>query len=164
MDNEHTVYEVEGIGLVMGFHLLHGLGRQLTQLTSVCSDSQALIKALNSQHSHPGQHILDLTHNGAERLHAKQDGIINKEERLAAVEAGYIWKGHTKNILNLQVHWVPGHVNFAPNEQADEEAKLATQRNSSNPALLPGRLVKLTAVRVMAVKCIFNSKVLLQLK
>jgi hypothetical protein len=59
-----------------------------------------------------------------------------------AVEAGNIWKGHTKNVLNLQVHWVPGHVDFAPNEQADEEAKLAAQGNSSNLALLPTALRK----------------------
>jgi ribonuclease HI len=69
---EHTVYEAEGIGLVMGLHLLHGLGRKPTHLTPICSDSQAIIRALDNQYSHPGQHILDLIHDGAEKLHANK--------------------------------------------------------------------------------------------
>ena len=93
MEKEHTVYESEGVSLVMGLHLLHGLGRKLTHLTSMCSDSQTIIKALDNQYPHPGQHILDLIHDGAKKLHAKQDGIINKVNHLAAIKAGNNWTG-----------------------------------------------------------------------
>ena len=70
-----------------GLHLLHGLSRQLTQLTPVCLYSQVLIKAPNNQCSHPGQHILDLIHNGTEKLHAKHDGgVVDSLKNLWGME------------------------------------------------------------------------------
>jgi hypothetical protein len=78
---EHTVYEAEGIGLVLGLHLLNGLSCHLTHTTLLGTDSQAIILALNNQKSHSGQHILDTIHQVAECLHAKQDCLINREER-----------------------------------------------------------------------------------
>ena len=39
---EHTVYEAEGVGLLMGLHLLNGLSRQLTFPTILGSNSQAV--------------------------------------------------------------------------------------------------------------------------
>ena len=74
---EHTVYEAEGIGLVMGLHLLNGLSRQLTQATVLGTDNQAVIKALRNQKSHTGQYLLNAIHKSAEQLHAKQDRLIN---------------------------------------------------------------------------------------
>ena len=35
---EHTVYKAEGVGLIMGFHLLHGLTHQLTHPTILGTD------------------------------------------------------------------------------------------------------------------------------
>ena len=49
---EHTVYEAEGVGILMGVHLLHGLSRQLTHSTVLGSDSQAAIRALGNQRAH----------------------------------------------------------------------------------------------------------------
>ena len=46
---EHTVHEAEGVGLLMGLHLLKGLSRQLTLPTILGSDSQAAIRALGNQ-------------------------------------------------------------------------------------------------------------------
>ena len=43
---EHTVYEAEGVGLIMGLHLLNGLSRRLTHPTVLGTDSQVVIKAL----------------------------------------------------------------------------------------------------------------------
>ena len=40
---EHTVDEAEGVGLIMGLHLLSGLSRQLTQPTILGTDSQAVV-------------------------------------------------------------------------------------------------------------------------
>ena len=75
---KHTVYEAEGIGIVMGLHLLNGLNRQLTHPTILGTDSQAVIKALGNQQSQPGHYILDAIHHSAERLHTKQDSLINR--------------------------------------------------------------------------------------
>ena len=50
MEKKHTVYEAEDISLVMGLHLLYGLGRKLTHLTTIGLDSQAINKALDNQY------------------------------------------------------------------------------------------------------------------
>jgi hypothetical protein len=34
-------------------------------------------------------------------------------------------------VIDLQIHWVPGHVDFTPNGKANKEAKRAAQGNSS---------------------------------
>ena len=78
---EHTVYEAEKVGLIMGLHLLNGLSRRLTHPTILGTDSQAVIRALQNQRSHSGQYLLDAIHKSAEHLHAKQDGLINSDER-----------------------------------------------------------------------------------
>ena len=98
---EHTVYEAEGVGLLMGLHLLNGLSRHPTV------DSQAVIKALKSQSSHPGQYLLDAIHSAAEGLNAKQDGLINNDARRLAIADGDRWTGKTRGIIDLQLHWVP---------------------------------------------------------
>ena len=77
---EHTVYEAEGVGLILGLHLLNGLSQRLTHTTVMGTDSQAVIKALQNQRSHSGHYLLDAIHLSAERLHAKQDGLINSDE------------------------------------------------------------------------------------
>jgi len=30
---------------------------------------------------------------------------------------------YTRGVIDLQLHWTPGHVDFPPNERADEIAK-----------------------------------------
>ena len=149
---EHTVYEAEGVGLVMGLHLLKGLSRQLTEPTVIGTDSQAALLALGNQKLHSGQYILDAIHASAEQLHEKQDRLINRTERDRAIEAGVDWKGRKKGVVDLQFHWVPGHCNFAPNERADEEAKLAAQGNSSDAKLLPSLLRKRLPLSVSALR------------
>jgi ribonuclease HI len=149
---EHTVYEAEGVGLVMGLHLLNGLSRQLTQTTVLGTDSQAVIKALGNQRSHAGQYILDAIHKSAEQLHAKQDRIINREDRTRALEAGDDWVGRKRDVVNLQVHWVPGHRDFEPNERADEEAKKAAKGDASEAKLLPSLLRKCLPLSVSALR------------
>ena len=113
---EHTVYEAEGVGLILGLHLLHGLTWQLTHPTILGTDSQAVIRALGNQRSHSGHYLLDAIHHAAERLHAKQDRIINRFERTQAQTAGEPWKGDTRGVIDLQVHWVPGHCDFGLNK------------------------------------------------
>jgi hypothetical protein len=46
---EPTVYEAEGIGLLLGLHLLKGLSHQLTYATVLGTNNQAVIKALDNQ-------------------------------------------------------------------------------------------------------------------
>ena len=134
---EHTVYKAEGVGLILGLHLLHGLTQQLTHPTILGTNSQAVIRALGNQHSQSGHYLLDAIHLTAECLHAKQDRIINRVECTQAQTTGELWKGDTRGMIDLQVHWVPGHCDFGSNKQADEEAKLAAQGSSSDIRFLP---------------------------
>ena len=113
---EHTVYEAEGVGILMGIHLLHRLSRQLTHPTILGSNSQAAIRALGNQSSHSSQYILDAIHKAAECLHVKQDGIINRVDWQHTLSSGEQWVGRKKGVFDLQLHWVPGHCNFEPNE------------------------------------------------
>ena len=104
------------MGLILSLHLLHSLTRQLTHPTVLGTDSQAVIRALNNQRSHSGHYLLDVIHLAAERLHAKQDGLINQLECSQAIMAGEPWKGDSRGVIDLQIHWVPGHCDFGPNE------------------------------------------------
>ena len=77
---EHTVYEAEGVGLIMGLHLLHGLSRRLIQPMVLGMDIQAVTKALKNLCLQSGYYLLDAIHLVAEHLQAKQDGLINSDE------------------------------------------------------------------------------------
>ena len=77
---EHTVYKAEGVGLIMGLHLLHSLSHRLIQPTVLGTDSQAVAKSLKNQHSQLGHYLLDAIHLAAEHLQAKQDSLINGDE------------------------------------------------------------------------------------
>ena len=138
----------------MGLYLLNGLSRRLTHSTVLGMDSQAVIKALQNQCLHSGHYILDAIHHAAEHLHAKQDGLINQQ----TLAEGTLWKGKTKGIVDLQLHWVPGHCNLEPNEHADEEAKLATQGTSSDTRFLPQLLRKKLLLSISALRQENNKK------
>jgi len=84
----HTVYEAEGIGIVMALHLLISRNRQIAGPFSICSDSQALLKVLDNQLPHAGHYILDMIHDFAEKLHSKQDGLFNRVDRREAISSG----------------------------------------------------------------------------
>jgi len=87
-------------------------------------------------------HSTDNIHQAAEQLHAKQDGLFNRVEQAAVIQSGRVWTGRMKGVFDLQLHWVPGHCDFKPNEMADEEAKKAAQGSSSDAKLLPSFLHK----------------------
>jgi ribonuclease HI len=151
-DKEHTVYEAEGVGLAMGLYMLKGLNIKLTHPTVLGSDGQAVIRALDNQRSHSGQYILDNALDLAESLHRKQDGLINHAKRAEVLARGKIWKGRSKGVVDLQVHWVPGHSDFAPNKRADKEAKKASQGDSSDAKLLPRFLRKCLLLSISALR------------
>ena len=151
-NKEHTVYEAESVGLAMGLHLPKGLNIKLTHPMALGSDSQAVISALGNQRSHPGQYILDNVIQLAEELHKKQDGLMNSTERAELLAEGNTWRGKTQGVTDLQVHWVPGHSEFAPNEKADEEVKKVAQGSSSKAKSLPKFLRKCLPLSISALR------------
>ena len=141
----------------MGLHLLNGLSCQLTHPTVLGTDSQAVTKALKNQCLQPGHYLLDAIHHATEYLHVKQAGLINSDEQCQALAKGSQWKGNTKGAIDLQLHWVPGHCDFEPNEHTDEEAKLAAQGASSEARFLPWLLHKKLPLSISAL-CQENNK------
>ncbi|KZP06928.1 hypothetical protein FIBSPDRAFT_685533, partial [Athelia psychrophila] len=139
----YTVHNGESVGIIMGLHLLLTFTRRLTGPVIIGCDNQAVIRGLNNQQSHSGHHLLDEIHNLEERLHAKQDGIARSAERAIANrnERGS-WKARRRGVIDLQLHWVPGHKDFEPNERADREAKKAAQKLTSQAKDLPAYLRK----------------------
>ena len=111
---EHTVYEAEGVGLLMGLYLLNGLSRQLTHPMVPGTDSQAIIRSLNNQLAHSGQYLLDAIHQAAKQLHEKQDSLINRLKHLQTIKSGKQWKGSSTGVINLQIHWVLGPATSGP--------------------------------------------------
>ena len=141
-DKHHTVYEAEGIGVYMGMHLLTSLSSKFTGAVILGTDSQALIKATENQHPHAGHYILDKIHDAAEKIHVKQDKLTIRQERRQRAGVDVQRTGRRKGIVDLQLIWVPGHHDFAPNDRADEEAKKAAQGDSSDLRQLPPFLRK----------------------
>ncbi|KNZ82106.1 hypothetical protein J132_08289 [Termitomyces sp. J132] len=134
---KHTVYKAEIVGMTLGLHLLHGFSKQLRGLTAIGTDSQALIRALRNQCPHPTHYLLDAVHNAAENLHRKQDRLHTAPNRCFVHGTNNVWKPHSCGVICLQVHWSPGHMDFAPNERADVLAKEAACGLSSPPSSLP---------------------------
>ena len=151
-EKEHTVYEAESVGLEMGLHLLKGLNIRLTHPTALGSDNQTVIRVLCNQHSHPRQYILNNDIQLAEELHKKQDILINSTEGAAVLAEGNTWRSKLKCVIDLQLHWVPGHSEFAPNEKADEEAKKVAQGNSSDTKSLPKFLCKCLPLNISVLR------------
>lgn len=137
---KHTVYEGELVGLTLALHLLKSLQSQLHRTTVIGSDSQAAIKALCNQKPHPAHYLLDHVHDAAEDLQSKQFKMRNRAKIRDAKRAGNVLLVPTRGVINLQVHWTPGHVGFSPNERADEIAKQAAQGSSSIADSLPRSL------------------------
>ena len=101
---------------------------------------------------HPSQYIIDNIHQSAESLRRKQDGIINHMDRLSAIAEGEEWTGQPRGVIDLQIQWVLGHIDFTPNEKADEEVKKAAQSNSSKAKYLPKFLCKPLPLSISALQ------------
>jgi len=95
--------------------------------TLVGTDNQASLLALNNQKPHPAHYLIDHIHDTAEKLHAKQSYLC----------APTITQAPTCKVIDLHLHWTLGHMDFPPNERADNLAKSAAQGSSSAPNLLP---------------------------
>jgi ribonuclease HI len=132
---QHTVYEAELVGILLGLHLLHSLSRQLCN-PILCVDNQAAIRALLNQKPHPGHYLLDLLHDAASKLKSKECG---KQSGIA------------DNFL-LQVVWTPGHEGIPENEHVDSLAKEVAQGFSSPGHSLPPSLRKPLPSSASAIK------------
>ena len=150
--SKHTVYETELLGLLLAFHLLSSLTCALRYSTSIGLDNQASIKAISNQKPKPAQYLMDQVHNAAELLQIRQDRIQRKNEFKSAKRNGNQLTPRKRNVCEIQILWVPGHKDFAPNEKVDELAKQAAQGESSQTKELPAFLRKPLPASLSAIR------------
>ncbi|KAF7363687.1 RNA-directed DNA polymerase from transposon X-element [Mycena sanguinolenta] len=115
-DDQHTVYEGEGIGGCLAMALLLKLDNLQGPVTIVV-DNQAAVRAILARTPLPSHWIWDVWHGLAAALARRHPNA------------------------HVTVRWSPGHVGIIGNERADEEAKRAAQgRNSSPQQHIPHRI------------------------
>jgi ribonuclease HI len=117
-DKHHTVYEGEGIGMVLGLQLLKEEREEISGRIPMGVDNQAAIITTGNNYPGPAHYIWD-------QFHKELGNVL-------------------RNQLNLDIviRWTPGHEDIAGNERADEEAKKAAQEGSSPLNKLPRYLKK----------------------
>jgi ribonuclease HI len=111
---QHTVLEAEMIGLVLGLHLIT-TEKCNRKSCAIGLDSQAAIKALQTELTNPGHHLAVEALRLAKHLQ-KRNGNAN---------------------YSLTIRWTAGHMGIEGNEKADKEAKQAAKGQSSDKANLP---------------------------
>ena len=128
-EDRHTVYDGEIVGTILGAELLcteRGTPRQ----PSIALDSIAALQASETTQPRPGQYLTDLFHDRLE----------------TAMRA-------RKDMADIVMFWVPGHMDVPGNELADDKAKKAARGESSAAASLPAGLCKSLPCSVTALKC-----------
>jgi ribonuclease HI len=113
---QHTVYEGECVGTVMGVKLLSK--ERNVRTATICIDSQATIEATQLIEPASEHHIIDAFRGEIKALQKTQRGI------------------------RITIRWTPGHEGIEGNERADEEAKKAVTKGSSHVNVLPNLLKK----------------------
>jgi ribonuclease HI len=127
--SEHTIYEAELVGLILGMQLIKTEKQGKTDC-AIGADNQAAIIALESELTKPGQHL------AAEFLKL----------------AGQVARARRKGKYSLVVRWTTGHSGIKGNEEADKEAKTAAEGNSSAAKDLPAYIRKTIKKSTSALK------------
>ena len=140
----HTVYEGEGVGMILGLELIQE-ERQVVGMVLMGTDNIAAINAMHAIKPQASHYIWDI-------FHKRIKMVCNKH------------KG-----MDLLVKWVPGHMDIVGNVRADAEAKKAATESSSLLHKLPAPLrrtlprskaatrqeyhqkIKITAIKLWAV-------------
>jgi ribonuclease HI len=110
---EHTVFEAELIGLILGLDLIRSVPHLCS--ATILINNQSAIHAVARPRPQPGQHLVHLFHRTLDALHRQ------------------------RCTLKLCIAWVPGHQDIEGNEAVNEEAKHTAQGDSSalSKPLLP---------------------------
>ena len=124
---EHTVYEGECVGMMLGLELIRRETGWVSEMT-MGVDNQAAITATGAGKPATGSYITD-------RIHASYRKVMERHRH-----------------LKFTLGWVPGHKGIPGNERADEEAKKAAEgahNNTTNriPFLMKGLLKSKAALR-----------------
>ena len=136
---QHTVYEAELVGMILGLHLIKTEKRNKTKC-ALNVDNQAALVAVKSEMNKSGHHLAAHVFDLAAKL--KKSGRRGRFE--------------------LTFRWTAGHVGIAGNEDADREAKLAAEGEQSGKEELPTCLRKQLGYSLSAVRQAHNEKLKLR--
>jgi hypothetical protein len=110
-DHDHTVFESEVVGATLAISSIPSLSHIKNVFLGI--DNQSAIYALRHPKQQSGQYLLLEFLNELKRLQQRIPGI------------------------HLHIGWVPGHVDFEPNERVDKEAKHAAQHSEPPHPRIP---------------------------
>lgn len=125
-EKEHTVYEAELVGILLGTYLTRQ--EKNIKTITIAADNQAALLAPRGVKAKSGNHILE--------------EIMDEIGRI---------RRRNRNI-EITYSWCPGHENIAGNELADELAKAAAGGNVDHPKTIPTALRKGLKSNAAAVK------------
>ncbi|PSR77856.1 hypothetical protein PHLCEN_2v7677 [Hermanssonia centrifuga] len=133
--DQHTVYEAEIVGLILGMQLLRK--ERHVNLVSFAVDNQAALQASRSWRPTSGHYLMDI-------FHGIKEDVRKKSE-----------------LDNIFLRWVPGHNGIEGNELADEEAKLATggEEFSSSLVTLPKELRRTLPLSAAKLRQVHNAEI-----
>jgi ribonuclease HI len=132
---QHTVYEAELVGMIMGLHLIKTERRNGVKC-ALNVDNQAALVAIKSEMNKSGQHLAANLLQIAKQLHKR--------------------RGNGR--FKLTFRWTAGHVGIAGNEDADKEAKATADGESSDKEDLPPCLHKKIGYSLSAIRQARNDK------
>jgi ribonuclease HI len=127
--DQHTVYEAELVGMIMGLHLIKTEPRNKVRC-ALSVDNQAALGSVKSEMNKSGQHLAA--------------NILQAAKQL--IERG------SNGRFNLTFRWSAGHVGITGNEDADKQAKAAADGESSEKSTLPPCLRKKIGYSVSAIR------------
>ena len=113
----HTVYEGEGVGLILGLELIRE-EEEADGMVMMGVDNTVAISATHTIKPSPSHHIWDL-------FHRRVTLTYNKHKS-----------------ADILVKWTPGHMGIIGNKKVDEEAKKAARDGLSPNDTLPAPLRK----------------------
>jgi ribonuclease HI len=132
--HEHTTLEGELVGIILGIQLANAHPR-LRESINLSTDSQASIKALQSNSKQPAQYLLDEIHKSTKTLHS------NELERARRHLSPHQRADLTVHVtLDISFTWVAAHKNSTGNERADKLAREAAEYDSSPIDRIPAFL------------------------
>ena len=119
LSSQHTVYEAELIGILLGLHLIKTDKKSRTSYL-IRVDNQAALSALNGVKNTSCQYITDMI----------------------LTTATQIKKSRKSPSYSLKFRWMVGHTSIAGNKEVDKEAKKAVEGMTSCKSSLPPLLRK----------------------
>ena len=132
---QHTVYEAELVGMIMGLHLIKTERRNKTKC-ALNVDNQAALVAIKSKMNKSRHYLAAEVHNIAKKL--KKNGRGRR--------------------FKITFRWTAGHAGITGNEDADKEAKLVAEGECSDRADLPTCLRKQLGHSLSAARQAHNDK------